>query len=631
MLLEEQSAKPVFAPGSNGYPTVSFDPFTRFQTIDGFGYTLTQGSAYVLMTEIDSSRRTALLQEMFDPAPGIATGVGSSFLRIGIGATDLSLYPYTYNDLPPGQTDPDQSEFGLEGPDLDYLIPVLQEIVSISPDIRIKAVPWTAPAWMKTSDSLSDGHLKPEYYASYATYFVKYLQAMRELGIEIYALAPQNEPEHCCNNPAMLMTAPEQIAFILELGPALQAAGFATKILTWDHNLDVPEYPLEVLASEAGQYVDGVAWHLYAGAISTMSEVHNAYPDKNMYFTEQYTSSSGSFLGDMAWHMKNVMLGGTNNWARAVLEWNLAADANEEPHTEGGCSVCLGAYTVDAGTVTRNVAFYNVAHMSRFVRPGAVRVATYSSSGSLHAAGFVNADTQGSTRVLVVYNDSNRPTATFNIGYQGQIATVTLPKKSVATYLWSDSGGGVNAPPVASFTHSATGLTVDFDASGSLDTDGFIANPAWDFGDGSSGNGELTSHTYAGAGDYTVLLTVTDDDGTTAQTQQTVAVTDTGGAATSLHVESLSAYAGNIGQGWKQGIAEVLLRDNLGQPVAEVMVTVTFAGTFNETVSGQTDPAGFVRLFTADRVKGATSVSACVDSISTLSLDYIPNGTDCGS
>lgn len=620
VLLQEQIAKPTFSTGSNGNPTIALDPSTTFQTIDGFGYTLTQGSAYVLMTEVSVTQRQALLTEIFDPAAGIAPGLGVNFLRIAIGASDLSQYPYTYNDLPAGQTDVSQSQFSLAGPDLEYVIPVLQEILAINPDLKIKAVPWTAPAWMKTNGALSNGHLKPEYYASYATYFVKYLQAMESLGIPIYAVAPQNEPAHCCNNPAMLMTAQEQIDFIMELGPAIQNAGFSTKILTWDHNCDVPEYPMEVMGSAAGQYVDGAAFHLYAGDISALSTVHDAFPNKNIYFTEQYTGASGSFLGDLAWHMKNVMFGATNNWAKAVLEWNLAADAGEGPHTNGGCSDCLGALTLEGGSITRNVAWYIVAHMSKFVRPGAARIATTSTSG-LTCAGFVNTSEHGSTRVLVVHNDNNQPSTTFNIQYQGKIATVTLPKKSVGTYIWSDSGGG-NSAPTASFSYSATSLSVDFDGSSSFDPDGLLTGYSWDFGDGTTGNGLSVSHTYSTAGDYTVTLTVTDNGGLNDTDTKLLTVSNGGGEPVSIHVQSVVASTQGAGQGNKYGTATITVLDNLGNPVSGVNVSGTFSGTFNEVASGVTNANGSVTLTTSSTAKGGVIVNFCVDNLSHSSLTY---------
>ncbi|HEY0654342.1 MAG TPA: glycoside hydrolase family 30 beta sandwich domain-containing protein [Chryseosolibacter sp.] len=428
-LFQNLSATPAFTSGSNRNPNVDVQVTSAQQTIDGFGYTLTQGSAYVMMTSLTTSQRTALLTELFHPT----NGIGTSFIRIGIGATDLSTSVYTYNDLTSG-TDVTMSKFSLNGPDLDYLVPVLKEIVASVPSIKIIATPWTAPAWMKINNALSNGSLKPEYYDAYALYFVKYLQAMQSHGITIHAVTPQNEPEHCCNNPAMLMTSTEQTNFILKLAPALTNAGFATKIIAYDHNCDNTQYPIDVLNGPAGQYVDGAAFHLYAGNISALSTVHNA-TSKNVYFTEQYTGSSGSFLGDLGWHMQNVMIGGTNNWAKVALEWNLANDPTYGPHTNGGCTTCLGAVTVGSGTVTRNVSYYIVAHMSKFVRPGALHVSTTSGASSLFVSGFINDTANGNAKVLVAYNNSQRDQA-FNIRYNGQIAPIVLKKKSVGTYVW---------------------------------------------------------------------------------------------------------------------------------------------------------------------------------------------------
>jgi glucosylceramidase len=428
-LFQQLATSPSFTSGTNKNPTVELNAASTQQSIDGFGYTLTQGSAYVMMNSLSTAQRSSLLSELFDPV----NGIGISFIRIGIGATDLSTSVYTYNDLATG-TDVTMSKFSLAGPDLTYLIPAIKEILAVVPSIKIIATPWSAPAWMKTNNSLSNGSLKPEYYDAYALYFVKYLQAMQAQGISIYAITPQNEPEHCCNNPAMLMTSTEQTNFILKLAPAIINAGFATKIIAYDHNCDDTQYPISVLTGPAGQYVDGAAFHLYAGNISALSTVHNA-TGKNVYFTEQFTASGGSFLGDLGWHMQNVMIGGTNNWAKVALEWNLANDPTYGPHTTGGCTTCLGAVTVGSGTYTRNVAYYIVAHMSKFVRPSSVHTTTTSSASTLFATGFVNSSANGSSKVLVVYNNGQRDQA-FNIKYNGQIAVVTLKKKSVGTYVW---------------------------------------------------------------------------------------------------------------------------------------------------------------------------------------------------
>lgn len=430
ILFQEQANKPAFSTSTNNYPTVELIPGNTFQTIDGFGYTLTQGSAYVLMTKLNSTQRSALLNELFHST----NGIGVSFIRIGIGATDLSTGSYTYNDLISG-TDASQSNFSLNGPDLTYLIPVLKEILAIAPSVKIVATPWSAPAWMKTNNSLIGGNLKPEYVESYATYFVKYLNAMKAQGIEIYAITPQNEPENPYNNPSMLMTSTEQTNFVLALAPALQLANLTPKIIVFDHNCDNTTYPTSVLNGPAGSYIDGAAFHLYAGVISAMSTVHNS-TGKNVYFTEQFTDSGGSFNGDLGWHMQNVMIGSMNNWSKIALEWNLATDATYGPFTTGGCSTCLGAITVNSGgSYARNVSYYIVAHMAKFIRPGAIRVATISTNSGLLATGFVNDNNSGNAKTLVVYNNK-QTNQTFNIKYNGQIATVTLKKKSVGTYVW---------------------------------------------------------------------------------------------------------------------------------------------------------------------------------------------------
>src|SRR5690606_33501108 len=184
------------------------------------------------------------------------------------------------------------------------------------------------------------------------------------------AITIQNEPLHDGNNPSMYMTAADQALFIKDyLGPAFENANIQTKIIAWDHNCDRPEYPMEILSDpEAYAYTDGSAFHLYAGDISALSTLHNAFPEKDVYFTEQYTASDGSFDGDLKWHLKNVIIGAMRNWSKNALEWNLANNEYFGPHTPGGCTVCKGGVTIgSSGNITRNVGYYIVAHASKFV------------------------------------------------------------------------------------------------------------------------------------------------------------------------------------------------------------------------------------------------------------------------
>jgi glucosylceramidase len=230
----------------------------------------------------------------------------------------------------------------------------------------------------------------------------------------------------------MLMSAIEQANFIKNnLGPALQAASLNTKIIVYDHNADRPDYPLTILDdANARQYVDGSGFHLYGGDIAALSQVHNSYPTKNIYFTEQYTSSDGNFAGDLKWHLKNVIIGSMRNWSRNALEWNLASDPYFSIHTPGGCNTCKGAITVISG-YTRNVGYYIVAHASKFVPAGSVRIAS-NIPGNLSNVAFKRADGK---KVLIVENDDSN-SQSFNIGFNGKRVTVSLEGGAVGTFVW---------------------------------------------------------------------------------------------------------------------------------------------------------------------------------------------------
>lgn len=406
---------------------ISIDSTHAYQEMDGFGYTLTGGSAS-LMHQMPEQARKNLLNELFGNTDN---SIRISYLRLSIGASDLSGEVYTYNDTPNNDADPDLSHFSIDKEKAD-LIPLLKEIISIYPSIKIIATPWTPPLWMKSNTNSVGGSLKPEFYASYAKYFVKYIQAMKEEGINITAITPQNEPLHDGNNPSLLMLATEQADFIKNhLGPAFHDAGISTKIIVYDHNCDKPDYPLTILNDNtAKSYVDGSAFHLYAGDISALSQVRNAHPDKNIYFTEQYTAGNGNFGGDLQWHIKNLVIGAPRNWSKTVFEWNLANDVNYGPHTPGGCTTCKGALTIDDGAVKRNVAYYIIAHISKFVPPGSVRISSDIVS-NIQSVAFLTPSKQ---KVLIVLNEKSSASA-FNIRLNGRQVTATIPSGAVASFV----------------------------------------------------------------------------------------------------------------------------------------------------------------------------------------------------
>jgi len=444
-LLQQQAGINFAADGGTNPTTITVDETTTYQPIDGFGYCLTGGSASLINGL--GSNQTAMLNEFFGGGSG---QMGVSFIRVSIGASDLSSSDFTYDDMPSGQTDMSLAHFSISQ-EMTDLVPVLKKIIAINPNIKIIATPWTAPVWMKVNTTGNGGftggslNTASGYYDAYARYFVKYIQAMKGQGINIYAVTPQNEPLNANNNPAMTMQASEETNFIKNnLGPQFSANGITTKIIVYDHNCDQPGYPETVLSDgTAYSYVDGSAFHLYAGDTSALSTVHNAYPAKNVYFTEQFISGPSNFGGDLDWHVNNLIIGATRNWSRNVLEWNLASDPNYNPHTPGGCTTCLGATTISGSSYTRNTGYYIIAHASEFVKPGAVRISSNTFSSSIQDVAFKNPD---GTKVVVALNTASS-SQSFKIKWGGESFTYTLPAGAVATFKWAgtQSSGG---PPI---------------------------------------------------------------------------------------------------------------------------------------------------------------------------------------
>ena len=419
----------VFNSETNSNQTISVDASQKFQTIEGFGFSLTGGSAQTIL-KLDKVKREALLQELFSRKED---AIGLSYLRISIGASDLNETVFSYDDMPEGQTDLKLEKFNL-GPDLKDVVPVLKEILVLNPKIRIMGSPWSPPVWMKDNGSSKGGSLQPQYYQVYAEYFVKYIQAMKAQGIVIDAITPQNEPLHPGNNPSMYMTAEQQAEFIkTNLGPAFAKANIKTKIVVYDHNCNKPEYPLTILNDpKALPFVAGSAFHLYEGDISALSTVHDAYPNKDLYFTEQYTGSKSSFESDLKWSVKNVVIGSMRNWSVNALSWGLANDEFYKPFTPGGCSTCKGALMIDQNqNIKREVGYYIIGHASKFVPEGSVRIGS-NIIGNLYNVAF---KTPSGQIVLIVENDGT-VAETFNIKYNQKQISTTLNAGAVATYVW---------------------------------------------------------------------------------------------------------------------------------------------------------------------------------------------------
>ena len=417
----------------------------HYQQMDGFGASMTDSSAWLIYTQLNESQRTRVMNALFSPEEGI----GVSITRIPMGASDfVNGGAYTYDDMPPGQTDPELAHFSIDH-DRAYIIPALQDALKINPNLKVIASPWSPPAWMKTSDALGHGSLLPEFYPSLANYFVKFIQAYEAENIPIYAITLQNEPHHEPHAyPGMRMEPEEAVSFVKQhLGPAFEAAGIQTKILIWDHNWDEYDYPITVLNDpNAKAFVDGVAFHCYGGTVIAQGIVHDAHPDMDLYFTE---CSGGSWIPSFAEginrDMKDLVVGSTRNWAKTVIKWNLALDASFGPHN-GGCGNCYGFVTITPETengFTYNFDYYSIGHASKFVVPGAYRIAStsYQYEG-LGSAAFQNPD---GSKALIVSNTSTTDKP-FTVHWGEQAFSYSLPSGTVSTFTWNGEQTASNRP-----------------------------------------------------------------------------------------------------------------------------------------------------------------------------------------
>jgi glucosylceramidase len=436
-----------FSPGSGSNPLkIQVTEVITYQQMDGIGAALTDSSAW-LITNTPDITRTKILSDLFSPE-----GIGISYVRLPMGASDFvmttTITPthiithYTYDDMPPGITDPDLISFTIAH-DQPYIIPIIRQAMRLNPKLKVMASPWSAPAWMKSPQTLYGGSLNLQYCQDYANYFVKFIQAYEAEGIPIDTVTIQNEPYNpetadlTTDYPTMHMEPSEQAYFVRNcLGPAFAQHGIHAKILIWDHNWIWWNYPLAVLSDpsdpSARVYIDGSAWHCYSGTPAMQTIVHNAYPDKGIYFTECTGHGDEKFADDLAWGVYTVTISTIRNWAETVLYFNLALDENHGPHV-GGCPDCRGLLTIGQnGAVTKTVEYYIVGHLSKFVDPGAVRIESSYITGTLESVAFQNPD---KSIVLVVLNPSDKAKS-FDVQWNGQFFTFLLEPKSVATFKW---------------------------------------------------------------------------------------------------------------------------------------------------------------------------------------------------
>jgi len=422
---------------ASGDEAVTIDTSRHFQKMQGFGAAMTDASAQVL-SELPGDKRKALMAELFGRRNG---GLGLSFTRLTVGASDFSTHDYSYDDTPGNVPDPALRYFSID-PAEKYVLPRTREALAINPDLMVMISPWSAPAWMKTTKSLITGQIDPRFYGVFAHYLAKTVRAFGREGVPVSMLTIQNEPNFEPDSyPGERIDPPQRAEIIGRyVGPTFKVLGIRTEILDWDHNWDHPEMPLAVLREPvARRYVSGVAWHCYNGDVTAQSPVHDAYPDKDAWLTEcsggEWSPKYAEVLG---WMTDNLIIGAANNWSRGTLLWNLALDPAHGPHT-GGCADCRGVVTIDPATdaVTRNVEYYVLGHASRFVLPGAYRVSAVMHRGQVDAAAFLNPD---GSRVAILYRKFGSGGVT--IAVDGERYSIAMPAGSVATLRWQPKSGG---------------------------------------------------------------------------------------------------------------------------------------------------------------------------------------------
>lgn len=409
------------APASDS--VLEIDPAKTYQSILGLGGSFDHSTCDNL-SKLPEAKRAEVIESLFSPTKGI----GMNLMRVCIGASDFIGEPYySYDDMPPGEMDLALSRFSIEK-DRAYVLPAIKAAQANNPDLLFFASPWSPPGWMKTTGSMSGGKLRPEFYDAFARYLVKFLQAYQAEGVPIHALTLQNEPQMVDKNyPTTLWNGEEQRDFIrANFGPALRASGLPAQIWCWDHNWNQPEFPRAVMASpDAAQYVNGTAWHFYEGSVEAQTRFHEAFPQKDIFFSE------GSTFGVKgAVEIIEIL----RSWARSYNAWVLMLDEHRKPNRgpHDASATCLELK--DSGEVEYRFDYFMYGQFMKFIPRGAVRIASESRGlpkGLAHVA-FLTTD----GRMVLVVANTGKKEASINVACAQATAPATLLPRSVSTFIW---------------------------------------------------------------------------------------------------------------------------------------------------------------------------------------------------
>ncbi|KAJ7153355.1 glycoside hydrolase family 30 protein [Mycena filopes] len=422
---------------------------TAFQTINGFGGSLTDSSALTLnnLKTKNSANYWSILGHMFSVADG-ADAAGFSYLRVPIGASDFSAKVYSLDDV---SGDTTFKSFNINNAPA-YLFSVIKDILTINPALKVHVVPWSPPAWMKSTGTMNGGTIQSGFVSAYPTYLLKAVQGFQNQGIKIYAVSVQNEPQNSNPTyPTCTMTPAIEGQIGAALRTLLNSNGLsAVKVVGYEHNWDnAATYPVQLMQDDGGSY-DGVAFHCYAGSVSNQDSFHNAFPTKNIYFTECSGTYGSDWWSDIKWYMDNLWIGSLEHNAEVGLMYNLALDGSGHPTLPGtnSCaSGCRPIVTVNSdGSFSYNQEFYALAQASKAIIPKDAggpwgRRIGVSVQGSLNWALRVGAystkrvsSTDFNRYSLVVMNWDDSASTTWNpvpvtatIEFRGMQATYTFP------------------------------------------------------------------------------------------------------------------------------------------------------------------------------------------------------------
>ncbi|HZP50246.1 ricin-type beta-trefoil lectin domain protein [Actinocrinis sp.] len=445
--LQQQSPISFGSGNASGAVTVTVNENTKYQQFVGAGASMTDTAGYLLGSSgaLTSATRSAVMTKLFDPN----NGIGLDFLRNPMGASDLARYNYSYDDMPAGQTDSNLNNFSISH-DLTDILPLTKQAEQLNPNLKLMMVPWSAPAWMKSDDNFtSHSYLQSQYYAAYAQYFVKTIQAYQAQGVHVDYVSAQNEPG-CCDGstyPTMNWNGNGLDYFTAtDLLPALHQAGITgTKDLALDWNWSnygsYAQQEVDDATVRNDSLFGGVAWHGYdEGSAGEQTTVHNQYPNIGQFDTEH---SGGTWISNQQNEDMNNIIDYTRNWGQSVVKWSLAVDQNMGPHN-GGCGTCTGLITVHngdslSGQVDYTVEYYDMGQLTKFVKPGAYRIDSTASSTVPNVA-WINPD---GSKALVAYNGSGS-TQQLVVNWGNESFSYSLPSATSATFTWSGTQGSGN-------------------------------------------------------------------------------------------------------------------------------------------------------------------------------------------